>query len=78
MLRVAPVWEGPRAPVPSLNLEIRSGVVRWMYVVLAFFGIILFPLLMLMRVMAFEGRRWAESMYGSTASSSGGSSSGDD
>ncbi len=78
MLRVAPVWEGSRPPVQGFSLEIRSGVVRWLYVVLAFFAIILFPLLMLLRVMAFEGRRWAESMYSNTGSSSDDSSSGDD
>ncbi|MBL0209532.1 MAG: DUF4178 domain-containing protein [Holophagaceae bacterium] len=78
MLRLAPVWEGPRPPVQGFRVEIRSGVVRWLYVVLAFFAIILFPLLMLLRVMAFEGRRWAESMYGNTAASSSDSSSGDD
>jgi len=72
MLRVAPAWEGSQPSVQGFNLEIRSGVVRWAYVVFAFFGIVLFPLLMLLRVMAFEGRRWAESMYGNTGSSSGG------
>ncbi len=78
MLRVAPAWEGPQPPVQGLKLEIRSGVVRWFYVVLAFFAIILFPLLMLLRVMAFEGRRWAESMYGNTGSSSNAAASGED
>ena len=78
MLRVAPAWEGSRPSVQGFKLEIRSGVVRWAYVVFAFFAIILFPLLMLFRVMAFEGRRWAESMYGNTGSSSNDSSSGDD
>ena len=78
MLRVAPAWEGTRPPVQSFSLEIRSGVVRWLYVVLAFFAIVLFPLLMLLRVMAFEGRRWAESMYGTTGASSNDTASGDD
>ena len=71
MLRVAPAWEGPRPPVGGFSLEIHSGVLRWLYVVLAFLAIILFPLLMLLRVSAFEGRRWAESVNGATASSSG-------
>ncbi len=71
MLRVAPAWEGPRPPVSGFSLEIHSGVVRWLYVALAFLAIIFFPLIMLLRVSAFEGRRWAESMYSGGASSSG-------
>lgn len=72
MLRVAPQWEDPRKPppVPSFSLEIRSGVFRWTYVVLAFLAIIFWPLIQVMRVSAFEGRRWQESMYASTGGSS--------
>jgi hypothetical protein len=72
MLRIAPQWEeGQKAPpVRSFSLEIRAGVFRWTYVLLAFLAIITWPLIQLMRVSAFEGRRWQESMYTTTGESS--------
>ena len=72
MLRIAPQWEdGKKAPpVRSISLEIRSGVFRWTYVFLAFLAIVFWPLIQVMRVSAFEGRRWQESMYTSAGGSS--------
>ncbi len=72
MLRVAPQWEeGQKAPpVRSFSLEVRSGVFRWTYVLLAFLAIVFWPLVQVMRVSAFEGRRWQESMYTTTGESS--------
>jgi hypothetical protein len=68
-LRLAPSWDGKVPPVPEFSIELRSGAVRWIYVILAIACIIFFPIVALMRALAFENRRWQESMY--TTSSSG-------
>ncbi|MBK8724968.1 MAG: DUF4178 domain-containing protein [Holophagaceae bacterium] len=73
MLRLSPAWEGPVPPVREFTLELRSGVMRWLYIWIAFFAIVIGPLLKLFQSMGFEGRRWAESMY----SGQGGSSDSD-
>ena len=78
MLRVAPAWDGPSPPVSGFTLELRSGVMRFTYLLLAFLGVVIIPLLMWFRVMAFEGRRWAESMYSTSSSGSNDSSGGDE
>ncbi len=81
MLRIAPAWEGPVPPVKEFTVELRSGVMRWLYVWLAFFAITIPPLLKLFQSMGFEGRRWAESMYsgqGGSDSDSDSDSGGDD
>jgi Domain of unknown function (DUF4178) len=78
VLRVAPQWDGPVPPVSSFKMELRSGVMRWNYPGCAFLLIFVGPLLMLFRVMAFEGRRWQESMYTSSGGDSGGSNDSDD
>lgn len=70
MLRLSPAWEGAAPPVREFTVELRSGVMRWLYVWLAFFGIVIPPLLKLFQSMSFEGRRWAESMYSGTGESS--------
>ncbi|MFN8010118.1 MAG: DUF4178 domain-containing protein [Holophagaceae bacterium] len=75
MLRISPAWEGPVPPVREFTLEIRSGVMRWLYVWLAFFGILIPPLLKLFQSMSFEGRRWAESMYSGQGGGDGDSDS---
>lgn len=69
MLRLNPGWEGAALPVNQFSLELRSGVTRWLYIWLAFFAIVIPPLLKLFQSMGFEGRRWAESMYSSTGAS---------
>jgi hypothetical protein len=63
MLRLAPAWEGAAPPVQQFTVELRSGVMRWLYIWLAFFAIVIPPVLKLFQSMGFEGRRWAESMY---------------
>lgn len=70
VLRVAPVWEGPRPPVQAFSLSVKTGVTRWIYAFLAVIGIVLFPVLALIRASAFEGRRWQESMYTTSGYSS--------
>jgi hypothetical protein len=69
MLRLAPQWDGPRPPVRTITMELRSGVMHYPYIGLAFLAIVLGPVLLLFKVMAFEGRRWQESMYGTSTSS---------
>jgi hypothetical protein len=71
VLRVAPVWDGPQPPVDSFRVELRSGVTRWIYGLLAAVGIALVPLLAWIRALAFESRRWQESMYSTSGDSSG-------
>lgn len=63
-LRLMPQWEGPHPPVPSADLELRSGVMRWSYPVLLLFVILLVPLVPVLLALSFESRRWAESSYG--------------
>jgi hypothetical protein len=63
ILRLAPQWEGRRPPVNAVAVELRAGVMRWLYPALALAAILAIPLLMVFRVMAFETRRWQESMY---------------
>jgi hypothetical protein len=72
VLRLAPQWDGRVPPVGEIEVELRQGVMRWLYPGLALLAILLVPLLMVFRVAAFESRRWQESMYATSASSSGG------
>jgi len=75
VLRLAPQWDGKVPPVRVIEVQLRQGVMRWLYPGLALLGILVVPLLMVFRVVAFETRRWQESMYGSSTSTS---SEGDD
>ena len=70
VLRIAPVWDGKLPPVPTFSVEVRTGITRWIYGLLVVVGIALFPLLAWLRALAFENRRWQESMYTSSRSSS--------
>lgn len=63
VLRLAPQWDGPFPPVGSIDVQLRQGVMRWLYPGLALIAILLVPLLMVFRMAAFESRRWQESMY---------------
>jgi hypothetical protein len=72
VLRLAPQWDGRVPPVGIVEVQLRQGVMRWLYPGLALLAILLVPLLMVFRMAAFESRRWQESMYGTTASSGGG------
>jgi len=62
-LRLAPQWEGKQPPIPAFHLQLRHGVFRWSYALLAILAILVAPILQFLRSTAFEGRRWAESMY---------------
>ncbi|MBI3132825.1 MAG: DUF4178 domain-containing protein [Acidobacteria bacterium] len=73
MLRLAPQWDGPTPPVRTIRMELRSGVMHLPYIGLALLAILLGPAILLFKVMAFEGRRWQESMYGTSSSDSSGS-----
>ena len=72
VLRLAPQWEGKVPPVRTIEVRLRQGVMRWLYPGLALVAILIVPLLMVFRLMAFEGRRWQESMYAPNAGASGG------
>ena len=72
VLRLAPQWDGKLPPVGVIDVQLRQGVMRWLYPGLALLAILLVPLLMVFRMAAFESRRWQESMYGTNSSSSGG------
>jgi ribosomal protein S27AE len=72
VLRLAPQWDGRVPPVGEIEVQLRQGVMRWLYPGLALLAILLVPLLMVFRMAAFESRRWQESMYATSASSSGG------
>lgn len=65
VLRLAPSWESKLPPVSAMTVELRSGIVRWSYVLLALLAAILVPVFQVIRAFAFENRRWAESMYSS-------------
>jgi hypothetical protein len=62
VLRVEAHWEAGKTP-PSLNLRVREGVFRGLYLILALIAISIFPFIAVIRRMAFESRRWAESSY---------------
>lgn len=71
VLRLAPQWDGKFPPVGVLDVQLRQGVMRWLYPGLALLAILVVPLILVFQVAAFEGRRWQESMYGTAATASG-------
>ncbi|WP_243316467.1 DUF4178 domain-containing protein [Geothrix paludis] len=71
VLRLAPQWDGKVPPVRLIDVRLRQGVMRWLYPGLALLAILLVPLLMVFRLVAFESRRWQESMYAPNAGASG-------
>jgi hypothetical protein len=72
VLRLAPSWDGKAPPVSAIDVQLRQGVMRWLYPGLALLAILLVPLIMIFPMTAFEGRRWQESMYSPKASDRGG------
>jgi hypothetical protein len=71
VLRLAPEWDGRVPPVGAIEVQLRQGVMRWLYPGLALLAILVVPLLMVFRMAAFEGRRWQESMYNAKPSGGG-------
>jgi hypothetical protein len=63
VLRLAPQWDGKVPPVRAVEVQLRQGVMRWLYPGLALLAILLVPLITVFRMVAFESRRWQESMY---------------
>jgi hypothetical protein len=57
--------------VATVDVQLRQGVMRWLYPGLALLAILIVPLILVFRVAAFESRRWQESMYAPNASSGG-------
>jgi ribosomal protein S27AE len=72
VLRLAPQWNGKMPPIRAIDVQLRQGVMRWLYPGLALLAILLVPLVMVFPMTAFEGRRWQESMYAPKSSSGGG------
>lgn len=72
VLRLAPTWDGKLPPVATVDVQLRQGVMRWLYPGLALLAILFVPLILVFRVAAFESRRWQESMYAPNAGSGGG------
>lgn len=62
-LRLVPQWEGAKPPVPSFRIDLRVGIFRTTFVVLAILAILIGPLIQWLRSSAFEGQRWSESMF---------------
>lgn len=62
VLRLETQWEAGRTP-PFLRIEVREGVFRWPYFLLALLAISVFPVLSLFRRITFESQRWKESSY---------------
>ena len=77
VLRLAPSWNGKVPPVRVIDVQLRQGVMRWLYPGLALLAILLVPLVMVFPMAAFEGRRWQESMYSPKASSGSSDDGGD-
>jgi len=71
VLRLAPSWNGKFPPVDFIDVELRQGVMRWLYPGLALLAILLVPFIMIFPMAAFEGRRWQESMYAPKSSGGG-------
>lgn len=71
VLRLAPQWDGKIPPVRVIDVRLNQGVMRWLYPGLALLAILAVPLLMAFRMMAFESRRWQESMYAPSVGASG-------
>jgi len=65
VLRLAPTWDGRVPPVRAIDVRLRQGVLRWLYPGLALLAILIVPLLLVLRMTAFETWRWQESMYSS-------------
>jgi hypothetical protein len=68
VLRLSPQWDGKAPPVPGIEVELRSGVVHGLYYLLALLAILLVPIVAVIRSLAFENRRWQESMFTTTSS----------
>ena len=62
VLRVEAHWEAGKTP-PQVNIRIREGVFRGLYLVLALIAISIFPFFAIIRRASFESRRWQDSSY---------------
>jgi hypothetical protein len=62
VLRLEAQWEQGKTP-PNLHLEVREGVFRWLYFLLALIAIAVPPLFSVIWQLQFEAQRWQESAY---------------
>lgn len=63
VLRVEAQWGPGFAHPPLIRLVVREGVFRLSYLVLALLAISILPFFAMMRKIAWESRRWQESVY---------------
>jgi len=71
VLRVEAHWDRGKTP-PSLNIRVREGVFRGLYLILALIAVSIVPFFVVIRRLAFESRRWAESSYNPLGQSTAG------
>lgn len=64
-LRVEGSWEKYTSPMP-VRVTVEQGVTRGVNFWLAFIVLLIVPTIALLRKLTFEGRRWNESMFGSS------------
>jgi len=65
MLRVEGAWQDFSQPLP-VSVKVEQNVMRGVNFGLAFFVLLIVPVLSLFRKFMFESRRWSESMFGSS------------
>ena len=65
-MRVEGTWGAWQQPLP-VELKVEQGVTRGVNFICAFIILLMMPLIGLIRKMSFEGRRWRDSMFSSTA-----------
>jgi len=66
-LRLEGQWEHWDQQSPSLNVKIEQGVSHGIYWLLSLIAISAVPVFVFFRKLAFEGRRWKDSMYSSSS-----------
>lgn len=76
-LRLESQWEAGKTP-PTIHVEVREGVFRWPYFIVALLVICVFPFIAVMKQFAFEAERWKESAHSPFAGLQSGSDDEDD
>jgi DNA-directed RNA polymerase subunit RPC12/RpoP len=62
LVRAEIQWKPGGTPAP-IRLEIREGVFRGLYLILAFLALSIYPLIALLRRFSFEAQRWKDSAH---------------
>lgn len=61
-LRLESQWEAGKSP-PLIHVDVREGVFRWPYFILALVVVCVFPFISVMKQFAFESERWKDSAH---------------